>query len=75
MSRTWPRSPTADSHLASWYRELDRLPGGLETVIPADSTLQDTAARILRETDLTSASSIPPPQCKPSRGEAMNPLV
>ncbi|MEK8146357.1 AAA family ATPase [Streptomyces sp. M10(2022)] len=57
----------ADSHLASWYRELDLLPGGLETVIPADSTLQDTVARILRETDLASASSIPPPQCKPSQ--------
>jgi D-alanyl-D-alanine dipeptidase len=64
-----------DSHLASWYRELDLLPGGLETVIPADSTLQDTVGRIVGETDLASASPIPPPQCKPSQGDSMNPLV
>ncbi|MCM2515825.1 D-alanyl-D-alanine carboxypeptidase family protein, partial [Streptomyces griseoincarnatus] len=63
-----------DSHLASWYRELDLLPDGLETVIPADSTLQDTVARILRETELAPASPIPPPY-KPSQGDAMNPLV
>ncbi|MFE3387425.1 M15 family metallopeptidase [Streptomyces anulatus] len=64
-----------DSRLASWYRKLDLLPDGLETVLPADSTLQDTIARILRETGLASASSIPPPQCKPSQGDAMNSLV
>ncbi|MEU8949988.1 M15 family metallopeptidase [Streptomyces sp. NPDC048489] len=63
-----------DSHLTSWYREMDLLPGGLETVIPADSTLQDTVARIARETDLASASD-PPPQCKLSQGDSMNPLV
>lgn len=61
-----------DDHLTSWYRELDLLPGGLETVVPADSTLQDTIARILRETDLASASPIPPPQCKPSQGDSMS---
>lgn len=64
-----------DDHLTSWYRELDLLPGGLETVIPADSTLQDTIARIARETDLASASPVPPQQCKPSQGDSMNPLV
>ncbi|WP_432012691.1 M15 family metallopeptidase [Streptomyces cucumeris] len=64
-----------DNHLASWYRELDLLPGGLETVIPADSTLQNTVARILRETDLATASPVPPPQCKPSQADSMNPLV
>ncbi|MFE2374625.1 M15 family metallopeptidase [Streptomyces sp. NPDC059398] len=64
-----------DSHLASWYRELDLLPDGLETVLPADSTLQDTIARIVRETDLASASPVPPPQCKPTQGEPMNSLV
>ncbi len=64
-----------DSHLASWYRELDLLPCGLETVLPADSTLQDTVARILHETGLASASSIPPPHCQPSQGDAMESLV
>jgi D-alanyl-D-alanine dipeptidase len=50
-----------DAHLTSWYRELDLLPGGLESVIPTDSTLQDTVARIVRETDLTSAAPASPP--------------
>ncbi|MGQ4484360.1 M15 family metallopeptidase [Streptomyces sp. SAS_281] len=63
-----------DRHLTSWYRELDLLPGGLEAVIPVDSTLQDTVARIVRDTDLNPAAA-PPPQCKPSQGDAMNPLV
>lgn len=61
-----------DSHLASWYRELDLLPGGLETVVPADSTLQDTIARIMREADLVSAFPVPPPQCEPSQTDAMS---
>ncbi|MFJ8980149.1 M15 family metallopeptidase [Streptomyces sp. NPDC102282] len=64
-----------DSHLASWYRELDLLPGGLETVLPADTTLQDTIARILRETGLASASPNPPPPCKSSQGDSIHPLV
>ncbi|MER6847671.1 M15 family metallopeptidase [Streptomyces flaveolus] len=64
-----------DDHLTSWYRKLDLLPDGLETVIPADNTLQDTIARIARETDLASASPVPPQQCKTSQGDSMNPLV
>ncbi|MFD7862249.1 M15 family metallopeptidase [Streptomyces sp. NPDC059783] len=64
-----------DDHLTSWYRELDLLPGGLETVVPADSTLKDTIAQIVRETDLASASSVTPPPCKQSQGDSMNPLV
>ncbi|MGV9896413.1 AAA family ATPase [Streptomyces tendae] len=50
-----------DDHLTSWYRELDLLPGGLESVIPADSTLRDTVARIVRETGLTAAAPASPP--------------
>ncbi|MFG3109405.1 M15 family metallopeptidase [Streptomyces tendae] len=64
-----------DAHLTSWYRELDLLPGGLETVIPADSTLQDTVARIVRETGLTAAAPASPPQRNPSQGDSMIPLV
>lgn len=64
-----------DNHLASWYREMDLLPGGLETVIPAGSTLQDTVARILRETDLASSSPISSPQCEPSPEDSTTPLV
>lgn len=57
----------SDDHLTSWYRELDLLPGGLESVIPADSTLQDTVARIVRETGLTAAAPASPPQRNPSQ--------
>ncbi|WP_237552341.1 M15 family metallopeptidase [Streptomyces sp. SID5789] len=64
-----------DNHLASWYRELDLLPDGLESVIPADSTLQDTVARIVRETDLNAVAPAPPPQRNPSQGDSMTPLV
>ncbi|MBM7439980.1 kinase [Streptomyces sp. HB132] len=52
-----------DSHLTSWYRELELLPGGLEAVIPVDSTLQGTVARIVRDTDLPP----PPSPCSASR--------
>ncbi|MFC8852470.1 M15 family metallopeptidase [Streptomyces sp. NPDC057144] len=62
-----------DTHLTSWYRELDLLPGGLETVIPADSTLQNTVARIVGDTDLTAAApSPPPPERNQSQGDSMN---
>ncbi|MEU4147339.1 M15 family metallopeptidase [Streptomyces parvulus] len=61
-----------DTHLTSWYRKLDLLPGGLETVIPVDSALQGTVARIVRETDLTAAAPAPPSQAKPSQGNSMH---
>ncbi|MCW8382357.1 M15 family metallopeptidase [Streptomyces justiciae] len=64
-----------DSHLTSWYREMDLLPGALETVIPADSTLQNTVARIARETNLAPPSPTPPPQNKQAQKNPMNPLV
>ncbi|MCX4393201.1 M15 family metallopeptidase [Streptomyces sp. NBC_01767] len=56
------------------YREDDRwlLPGGAAE--PGEHPL-DAIARILRETDLASASPISPPQCKPSQGDSMNSLV
>ncbi|WP_420711468.1 MULTISPECIES: hypothetical protein [unclassified Streptomyces] len=37
---------TAD-HLRDWYREKDLLPDGLETIIDAASTLDDTIQQIL----------------------------
>lgn len=68
------REQVTDAHLTSWYRERDLLPGALETVIPADSTLQDTVTRIVRDTGL-SAAAAPPSQSKPSQGDSMNPVV
>lgn len=43
--------------LRTWYRERDLLPGGLETVIGAESTLEQTVDRIMRETGL---AGLPP---------------
>jgi hypothetical protein len=41
-----------EAQLRGWYRELDLLPGGIETVIGADSTLRETVDRIMRDTGL-----------------------
>ncbi|MFI7351327.1 M15 family metallopeptidase [Streptomyces sp. NPDC049936] len=68
------REQVTDAHLTSWYRERDLLPGALETVIPADSTLRDTVTRIVRDTGLGAAAA-PPSQSKPSQGDSMNPVV
>ncbi|WP_370739745.1 M15 family metallopeptidase [Streptomyces sp. EN23] len=66
-----------DAHLTSWYRELDLLPGGLETVLRADSTLQESVARIVRDTDPAAAAPARarPPQRKPSQGDPMNTVL
>ncbi|MFJ4689098.1 kinase [Streptomyces sp. NPDC088789] len=44
-------------HLRDWYRDKDLLPNGLETVIDASSTLDDTVRQILSESGL---DGIPP---------------
>ncbi|MFI8890481.1 kinase [Streptomyces paradoxus] len=41
-----------EAELRDWYRELDLLPGGTETVIGPDSTLRETVDRIMRDTGL-----------------------
>jgi predicted kinase len=41
-----------EAQLRDWYRELDLLPGGVETVIGADSTLSETVDRIMLDTGL-----------------------
>ncbi|MFC8175233.1 AAA family ATPase [Streptomyces sp. NPDC057325] len=41
-----------ESHLRDWYREKDLLPNGLETVIGAANTLDDTVQQILSENGL-----------------------
>ncbi|MFJ8188133.1 hypothetical protein [Streptomyces sp. NPDC096105] len=45
-----------ERHLRDWYRERDLLPGGLESVIGADSTLADTTDRVLHDTGLIDRS-------------------
>lgn len=48
--------PIADEvtacQLREWYRPLDVLPGGVETVVPATSPLEETVERVLRESGL-----------------------
>ncbi|MFF3350186.1 kinase [Streptomyces sp. NPDC002779] len=48
--------PIADdvnaTQLRDWYREHDLLPGGIETVIGADSALHETVDRIMLDTGL-----------------------
>ncbi|MFG2335196.1 AAA family ATPase [Streptomyces yangpuensis] len=46
-----------ESHLRDWYRERDLLPGGVETVVGADSTLAATIDLVLRDTGL---AGLPP---------------
>ncbi|GAA3381086.1 kinase [Streptomyces sannanensis] len=41
-----------ETQLRDWYRPRDLLPEGLETVIGADSALQETVDRIMFETGL-----------------------
>lgn len=45
-------------HLSDWYRSKDLLPGALETVIGADSSLEDTVAQILHESGLDEIAAI-----------------
>jgi hypothetical protein len=50
--------------MSAWYRGSDLLPGGIEHVIPATSTLDATVGRILRDTGLPApgtAAPAPPP--------------
>ncbi|MGO4457918.1 AAA family ATPase [Streptomyces sp. M-16] len=46
------RAQVTERELRDWYRERDLLPGGVETVIGADSTLDGTVGLIMRETGL-----------------------
>lgn len=41
-----------EAELRDWYRPLDLLPGGGETVVPATSGLDETVERVLRESGL-----------------------
>lgn len=41
-----------EPQLRDWYRPLDLLPGGIETVIGADNTLPETVDRIMLDTGL-----------------------
>lgn len=44
--------------LRSWYRPLDLLPGGVETVVGADSALDATVGRIMLDSGLAGLPSL-----------------
>lgn len=46
-----------ERELRDWYRERDMLPGGVETIIGADSTLIHTVDRIMCDTGLAGLPS------------------
>jgi hypothetical protein len=41
-----------ETQLRDWHRPRDLLPGGVATVVGADSTLHETVDRIMRDTGL-----------------------
>ena len=48
-----------ESEMRGWYRERDLLPGGIEHVIAAESSLEDTVRTIMTATGLGAASQNP----------------
>jgi predicted kinase len=43
-----------EAEMRSWYRELDLLPGGIEQVIPAANSLEETVRQVMRGAGLAS---------------------
>ena len=48
-----------EAEMSRWYREKDLLPGGIEAIIPADSSLENTVQRIMRDTELARTAARP----------------
>ncbi|MFJ5999376.1 kinase [Streptomyces sp. NPDC092370] len=48
----------SEAQLRDWYRSRDLLPGGVETVIGADSTLAATVDRIMLDTGLAGLPAV-----------------
>lgn len=44
-----------EDQLREWFTPLDLLPGGVETVVPAASALEETVDRVLHESGLRAA--------------------
>ena len=48
------------AEMSAWYRGSDLLPGGIDDVIPATSTLDATVGRILRDIRLPAPGAVAP---------------
>lgn len=46
-----------ETEMRDWYRERDLLPGGVEHIIPADSSPEDTVRRVIRDSGLGQGAS------------------
>jgi hypothetical protein len=50
---TKPEATTyGETEMAAWYRELDLLPGGVERIVSAETSLTDTVYRVMTDTGL-----------------------
>jgi hypothetical protein len=47
------------AEMRDWYRERDMLPGGIEHVITAESSLEDTVSTIMTDTGLDGRGAEP----------------
>jgi predicted kinase len=45
------------AEMSRWYRDKDLLPGGVEAIIPADSSLESTVQRIMLDTRLAASTA------------------
>ncbi|MDH6623488.1 hypothetical protein M2271_001275 [Streptomyces sp. LBL] len=48
-----------ESQLREWFRPLDLLPGGIETVLGCDSSLDATVDRIMKDSELAVLAETP----------------
>jgi predicted kinase len=49
-----------EAEMSAWYHELDLLPGGIEQVIPARSSLNDTVRLVMSDAGLASQQAVAP---------------
>ncbi len=49
-----------EAEMRGWYRALDLLPGGVEQIIPATNSLEETVRQVMRDADL---AAVPSRQC------------
>jgi hypothetical protein len=47
-----------EAEMATWYRELDLLPGGVEHIVSAEPSLSDTVQRVMTDTGFASQPAI-----------------
>jgi predicted kinase len=59
-----------EAEMAAWYREIDLLPGGVEHVVSADTSLDDTVQLVMADTGFASR---PASSCNAGLASGMSP--